>query len=662
MSTGDHQGHRLRLEQILFDTADGVAPEWLRLRFQDCRSHYDGVKTTPEFQGALRAFESSQDRPFELFVVGEGNFGKSTLLNALLGEQASKIDSMPATRCFLRYVLSNDPADHARMFVRIEGEGHDWLRPLLGDGKEVSEPYGTHEYSVPLSTAELILAGEVERCNRPGSKYNPAVVEIERQLPWTDSRLFQPGIRFVDTQGLDQQLPEDLIRMAQMQSGATTMERFEQWIAQTPRGRHLDWQYRRCDAVLWCVTAKRIGSAVTSASLRYFRKYGKKTVIALTNVDRFREGLQVILNKAEQVYADAADYIVPISGKAALEASLHGDSAVIRESGLRQLVDTLTRLCVTDGARVRVVSQYLSLRTTEAQLRLALRTFLGEIESTLEQLRDCRSSINGTMRQVIEEIGRKLEASSKRQIDFVRSNLAGLELTDDGYAALVRMKPDDARSRHETEALQACRGATETAETLYRQLRRLPFRLPIFDADGKRAGDSVSVQAEIEVPLFHFERPEFHIELEGTFLKRVELWWGEKIKGFFSEAARQRAAAERRQLERERREDAARQFETAWIKYQGIVRAECQRGISAVFNEMLEAVDAVESSLEQIEGEALSTTRDRLISVLGHVCNPPAIAGTIVERIRTVISSAQSYRRINSPSAGRPLPFRGALR
>ena len=662
MSIADHQGHRLRLEEILFDTADGTAPEWLRRRFQDCRSHYDGVKTTPEFQGALRAFETSQDRPFELFVVGEGNFGKSTLLNALLGEQASKIDTLPATRCFLRYVLSNDPADYARMFARIEGEGHDWLRPLLGEGKEVSEPYGTHEYSVPLSTAELVLSGEAERCSRPGSTYNPAVVEIERKLPWTDRRLFQPGIRFVDTQGLDQQLPEDLIRMAQVQSGVTTMERFKQWIDHTPRGRHLDWQYRRCDAVLWCVNAKRIGSAVTGASLRYFRKYGKKTVIALTNVDRVRDGLQVILNKAEHVYADAADCIVPISGKAALEASLRGDIALIAESGLRRLVDTLTGLCITNGARVRVVSQYVSLRTTEAQLRLALQTFLGEIKGTLEHLQDSRSSINITMRQAIEQIERKLDASGKRQIDFIRSNLAGLELTDDGYAARVRMKPDDARTRHETEALQACRGAMETAEAVCRELRRLPFRLPIFDADGKRAGDSVSVQTDIEVPLFQFERPAFHIDLEGTFWKGLQLWWGEKIKGFFSEAARQKAAAERRQLERERREDAARQFETAWIKHQGTVRAECQRGISAVFNEMLEAVNAVERSLEQIEGEPLSTTRDRLISVLGHVCNPPAIAGTIVERIRTVISSAQSHRRINSPSAGRPLPFRGALR
>ena len=515
----------------------------------------------------------------------------------------------------------------------------------MGLGKEVSEPYGVNEYDVPLCTAELVLSGEVERCNSRSSKYSPAVVELERQLQWDDRRLFPPGIRFVDTQGLDQQLPEDLVRMAQVQSGATTMDRFEQWINQTPRGRHLDWQYRRCDAVLWCVHAKRIGSAVTSASLSYFRKYGKKTVIALTNVDRFRDGLQVVLQKAEQTYADAADCIVPISGKAALEASLQGDATGISQSGLGHLVDTLSHLCVDEGSRVRMVSQYVSLRTTEAQLRQALRVFLAEIESTLGQLARCRESINRTNGRAVEEIENKLDVSSKRQMEFVRTNLAGLELTDNGYAALVRMKPDDARTRHETEALQASREALEAAEAFYRQLGAVPFRLPIFDADGKRSGDSISVRTQLAAPVLRFQPVDFRIELEGMLWKDAKLWFKEKFLGWFSTSAREAAAAERRRLERERREDAARQFQTAWSQYHRTVKAECQRGISAVFDEMLREIEAVERRLEQVEGEPLSNTRDRLTAVLSHVCNPPVIVGRIVERVRTVISLGQSGRR-----------------
>jgi hypothetical protein len=140
MTTAEHQLHRVELERILFDTPEGTTPGWLTRKFQDCLRHSDGVRTTPEFEGALRAFAISQDRPFELFIVGEGNFGKSTLLNALLGEVASRIDSLPETRCFLRYILTERPSDSARMFARLEGEIHAWLEPLLGEGKEVSEP------------------------------------------------------------------------------------------------------------------------------------------------------------------------------------------------------------------------------------------------------------------------------------------------------------------------------------------------------------------------------------------------------------------------------------------------------------------------------------------------------------------------------------------
>src|SRR5690606_41937506 len=36
-------------------------------------------------------------RPFVLFVVGMGEFGKSTLINALLGQRAAAMDALPKT-------------------------------------------------------------------------------------------------------------------------------------------------------------------------------------------------------------------------------------------------------------------------------------------------------------------------------------------------------------------------------------------------------------------------------------------------------------------------------------------------------------------------------------------------------------------------------------
>jgi hypothetical protein len=545
-------------------------------------------------------------------------------------------------------VLKETPAAFARIFARLDHVGHDWLKPLLGEGREVREPYGVREYDVSLPVAEQILAEEVERASAPDSNYSPAVVEIERELQWTGRRLFNPGIRFVDTQGLDQQLPEDLIRMAQVDLGKTTIDRFKQWIHQTPRGRHMDWQYRRCDAALWCVHAKRVGSAVTGASLQYFRPYGKRTVIALTNIDRFPDSARVI-EQAREKYSGQVDYILPIAGKLALEASISGSLGSIAASGLEQLVETLTRLCVTDGARVRIVSQYISLRTTERQLRQALRTFREEIEETQRQMVTCRDRIDTAERKALDRVDKALEASSETQIGFVWNNLSGLELSDDGFTALFRMKPEDARIRHETEALQAVRVAQEGADALSHELASNPFRLPTFDADGKRAGDSVRFQARIPAPVLRFHFSPLQIELKGMFLKGVELWAREKVLGFFSAAARKSAARERRKLEDDRKRDAANQFKAAWGVFTLSVRAECHRGVRSVFDEMRDSVAAVESSLEQVEREPLSATRDRLVSVLSHVCNPPVIVGTIVERFRTVLGAA-GFR--TSPSAG----------
>lgn len=58
---------------------------------------HDYIQTIEETCTAIRQLAERLDQDFMLFVMGSGKNGKSTLINALLGQKAAAEDSLPKT-------------------------------------------------------------------------------------------------------------------------------------------------------------------------------------------------------------------------------------------------------------------------------------------------------------------------------------------------------------------------------------------------------------------------------------------------------------------------------------------------------------------------------------------------------------------------------------
>ena len=65
---------------------------------RDARALLGDLEMLPEDQGALAGIEGTLDELFLLVIVGEYNAGKSTLINALLGERILEVGDLPTTR------------------------------------------------------------------------------------------------------------------------------------------------------------------------------------------------------------------------------------------------------------------------------------------------------------------------------------------------------------------------------------------------------------------------------------------------------------------------------------------------------------------------------------------------------------------------------------
>jgi hypothetical protein len=458
---------------------------------------------------------------------GEGKFGKSTIVNCLLGEEQSKVRGLPETRCFLRYVVSNRPGDKARVFLRAKRGVHDWILERVGRGIPVRELFDMLEHTVDLRTARELLDGEIDRLDRGG--YEPAIYEIEREVARSRHTAFRNLIRVVDTQGLDQLFPDELRRANQGMGDDTTAERFIQWMNGSPRGKHLEWQFRRCDAVLWCVNAKRIGSASTVASLRYFAGYSKKIVIALTNIDIARsEGERTrLLDTASKKYGMYSSRIIPVNGLAAWNGISGGDERLLAESGFGDLVRVLGDVCEVEGIKVRNMSRYTGLRHTESQLRLALRA-LSEDYGTLKKKYELdKARVVRSLEQDWATVSDAIAQMANAIDRDVRGRIGYIEFRDD--------RPEvDRKLDYRTEVARLSSfvwiqiNRVVLANVAAQTRLTTEYRLPAFDADGKRSGSMFSIAPEPRAAAVYIDIPNFLFVLGDWFDNAVD-WMDEKF-------------------------------------------------------------------------------------------------------------------------------------
>ncbi len=368
--------------RAMFSGSRGIAPCVLEQerRLADAIKGSGLESRLRHLEAGVRDVELKANEPFELFVMGEGKFGKSTLVNALLGAPIAPTDFLPKTWCFNRYVAEPAPRQHVRVFVdedlRIKQHcGH--LNAALGRTCGVYRNLA--EYRLDRRAAEQLAQDEERRVAQTfgqANAYWSPIMEMEWSVP--SDRAILPGIRLVDTMGIDQQL------------------------APKSHQHHLKWQYERADAVLWLVSREKIGAGATRKEISDARRYAKLVYVLITRWDQVRDRAEA-LRLCEHHYGDLASAIVPICAPAWLLAQSGEDW--IRTSGERELVRRLRRLAsdelldlsgmvalrdqlhrFLDGRQAyhRNAQVYSALRQKDRELRSIARAARSDAEANVE--------------------------------------------------------------------------------------------------------------------------------------------------------------------------------------------------------------------------------------------------------------------------------------
>jgi len=627
MVNSESHTHLQRLSSLMFDCSSGRIPDWLSAQAQLCAKRYAGLRTTPEFAMALNGFSQRGTEPFEIFVVGEGNFGKSTLINALLGEEICKVNILPETRTFHRLILSRNPSKTVRLLVHAEANQHEWLRKEIGSGKTAQGFFEVMEHRVPLEIARGLLVEEASRVKKSQGLYKPAIFELEQEIHWTRASPFPERVRIVDTQGLNQQLPDDLQQYVLKEAGRNTADKVVSRLNQTVRGRHMLWQYRRCDAALWLLRADSIQSAATNALFNVFSAYGKKTLLVVTRLDEISPNdHKRIMRVAEQSYGSRVDGIVAVNGKQALEGALKRTREVGRArelegtSGMTTLREQIHDLCVVRGLQTKAIGLYNSLRATESDLRKALKQFSDKLETTIHLLEEHKQSANKMGKDSMSHLESELaKAGSSARADLDQ-RVRSIGFWDGAANADEKIAFHSVCVKYQDDANKALKEKDAELKKLMAQLQATPYALPVFDPLGNRAGESLSVKAIVDLKQLSIQIRELRLKLDRSIIDSMEGYFLDIVsilpRWLLPDAVYYGIKREHQRKLDEINERVHKQCDPALndliVSSEKKIKEEFRQGIKKIED----AIQRVEEKLTSVEREPLKLTKKRLEEML----------------------------------------------
>ncbi len=307
--------------------------------------------------------EKLTSHTFNLLVVGQFNRGKTTLINALIGESLLPVGVIPLTSVVTVLSYGEEPI----------------IKVCFEDGRCVE--------ATPESLSEYVT----EKGN-PHNEKEVREVAVSYPSPW-----LKGGVRLVDTPGIG-----------------------------SVYSHNTDLAYRylpQADAVLFLLSADQPVSQAECDFLRDVREYAQRIFFLLNKADYLSESeLQDAVAFAQSTIAEAMGqepFIAPISARLALEGKLTGSAEVVERSLLPLFFTTLHNFLQKEKGEVLVASAVRNLLRIISQARFrcdlelkSLSTPIGELEEKIRLFEEKKQEVMLAR----EEYGLVLEGEAKRLV------------------------------------------------------------------------------------------------------------------------------------------------------------------------------------------------------------------------------------------------------
>lgn len=338
---------------------------------------------------------------FHLAVLGQFKRGKSTLLNALLGDDLLPTDILPVTAIPTFISAGAEISIQVHFLDRAEPE---------------------HIQAADKQGLASVLADYVTEAGNPHNQRQVSRVEIRHP-----AKLLQQGVVLIDTPGI----------------GSTLRHNTEVAHQVLPQ----------CDAALFLVSPD---PPITEMELDYLQQIKKRlprTFYLLNKVDFLNEkdrvaSLQFLANQLEP-FCDGSPQVLPLSARSGLKARLEGDTLGWKNSGMQQveqslidffarekqqtLHDALTRrtLDLINEAALQLQLSLSALKLPEAELHRRLELFRKSLPAVEREQQASADILAGDLTRVVEKLGEEIadlrERCKQQILPLVESRIESVE-------------------------------------------------------------------------------------------------------------------------------------------------------------------------------------------------------------------------------------------
>ncbi len=430
---------RTRLAELYrADLGDADAPRDLYTLLHRAHRHFARTRELADLHTEAGRLVEVLDRPLLVTVMGEFNSGKSTFVNALLGEAVAPMGITPTTATI--NVLKYGTERRGRVVYKDETT------------REVAWN------DVPALLRGLDAA-EAQRIR---------VVEVLYPLETLQR------VNVVDTPGLNSIHPEH----------EATARRF---IAEA-------------DAVVWLFTVDQAAKATEGDALGKIKSEGKKILGVLNKIDRCTpDELTKILEHVQQALGDSLETVVPFAAKEALAARKAGDEQQLAQSNYPLLAAALEERFFSKARAIQREACRVRLRALTDRAAVIAGTLLdpARLDAARAALVAVRAEALLFERDLLEAERRRMalavdvvySACAREVLDFVRprrwpfgSNQAApadrdflLNLLDEQLAIILLASRERvaAQAQRALESARAVESASEAGPSTAIELKLL---------------------------------------------------------------------------------------------------------------------------------------------------------------------------------------------
>ena len=295
----------------------------------------------------LQSIEELKE-PFMLFIIGSGNYGKSTIINALLKEKIVETTDIPNTWKLDLFIKSNQEK------VEITYEDNSKVTKSLKEGLSLIK-YEEEKYKLSKKKISNLLKEYKATESKDINKLKKYKSNIENKYLYKSNILqvkyfinkddILDNFIIVDTPGLNQTLLKN------------TEERIHKY-------------YQKSDGIIWVIDAQNIVSKGSNDLLKEIKEIEsiylfKKNIIGVVNkmdiISKDNSYIEKVKQKAKEIYNDKFEEIVFISAKYGIEGIINNNEDLINKSNIKQLYELIDKNFKIKSEEEQIKSKYQNI-------------------------------------------------------------------------------------------------------------------------------------------------------------------------------------------------------------------------------------------------------------------------------------------------------------